>query len=247
MVKIHRILLYWILLTSIVVAQSSGQDSSHINDIFSIQPKYLLPQSRSDIQYQNFNVYYNRQVPKNRYNYTPDHLHQNPFGPDIRYSSFYTTRLVSDELNTMMHRPKDNAFVPVLGVAYIAMQMVSKYLLVKSELRIKPENILNCDSQLPIIEALWSDSPQTCKELYQLEHFNQKYTYKELESDINILVDQNLVKVKRLENEEIQYFPALDRSALHTTLETGRKDSLFTISQINQIDSLLICFGNPAR
>jgi predicted transcriptional regulator len=147
----------------------------------------------------------------------------------------------------MMHRPKDNAFVPVLGVAYIAMQMVSKYLLVKNELQIKPENILNCDSQLHIIEALWSKSPQTCKELYQLENFNQKYTYKKLETEINILVDQNLVKVKRLENDEIQYFPALNRSALHTTLERGRKDSLNTISQISQIDSLLIYFGNPSR
>ena len=247
MVKILHILLYWIILTSIVIAQSSGQDSSHINDIFSIQPKYLLPLSRSDIQFQNFNLNYNNRLPESGYYYTPEHLHRNPFGPDTRYGSFYTTRLVRDELNTMMHRPKDNAFVPVLGVAYIAMQMASKYLLVKKELEIKPENILNCDSQLHIIEALWRHSPQTCKELYQLEKFNQNYTYKELEADINKLVDQNLVKVKRLENDEIQYFPALDSSSLQTTLEKGRKDSLYTTSQINQIDSLLIYFGNPAR
>ena len=134
MVKILHILLYWIILTSIVIAQSSGQDSSHINDIFSIQPKYLLPLSRSDIQFQNFNLNYNNRLPESGYYYTPEHLHRNPFGPDTRYGSFYTTRLVRDELNTMMHRPKDNAFVPVLGVAYIAMQMASKYLLVKKEL-----------------------------------------------------------------------------------------------------------------
>ena len=247
MLKIHRILMYWIILVSMVLAQSSGQDSLHINDIFSIQPKYLLPQNRSDIQFQNFNLNYNHQIPESGYYYTPEHLHRNPFGPDTRYSSFYTPRLVRDELSTMMHRPKDNAFVPVLGVAYIAMQMAGKYLLVKHELEIKPENILNCDSQLHIIEALWLHSPQTCKELYQLENFNRKYTYKELEADINILVDQNLVKVKRLENDEIQYFPALDSSSLQTTLEKGRKDSLYSTFQINQIDSLLIYFGNPAR
>lgn len=247
MANINRILLYCILLTSIVIAQNSGQDSTHIIDIFSIQPKYLLPKSYSDIQFQNINIIYDHPLQENRYYYTPKHLQHNPFGPDTRYSSFYTTRLVSDELNMMMHRPKDNAFVPVLGVAFIAMQMVSKYLLVKNELQIKPENILNCDSQLNIIEALWSNNPQTCKELYKLENFNQKYTYKTLETDIHKLVDQNLVKVKRLENDEIQYFPAIDRSALNTTLEKGRKDSLFTISQINQIDSLLIYFGNPSR
>ncbi len=227
-------------------SQSFAQDSLKTNDLFSVKPKYLIPESRSDIQFQSLNLNYNDLNMKNRYNYTPDHLRQSPFGVDTRYSSFYTPRLVRDELNLMMHRPRDSAFMPILGVAFIAIQMASKYLLVERELQIKTSNILNCEPQLPILEALWEKNPQTCDQLYRRKVFNEKYTYHELEKDINHLMDQNLVKSKRMEDDSIQYFPALDKPKMQYTLKMGRKDPLITTAQVNQIDSLLIYFGNTA-
>ena len=224
-----------------------AQDSLKTSDLFSIKPKLLVPQSRSEIQLQNINLEYKFVPLNNNYHYTPDHLTSNPFGMDTRSSSFYTPRFIRDELNVMMSRPKDHAFVPVLGVAFIAAQMIGKYLLVERELQINPENILKCHKQIPILEELWQNNPQTCNQLYKIEYFNQAYTFKDLEININVLVDEKLVKVKRLENDELQYFPAINKSKLQFTLKEGRKDSLRTSVTIFQIDSLLIYFDNDPR
>ncbi len=224
-----------------------AQDSLQTNELFSVKPKYLIPQHHSEIQFQQIDLNFQNFDMPSRYYYTPDHLQQNPFSIDTRSGSYYTPRLVRDELNNMMYRPKDHAFVPVLGVAFIALQMASKYLLVARELQIKPENILNSQKQLPILEALWDKSPQTCNELYTIEKFKRMYSYKTLENDIMQLVDQKLVKSRRMENDEVQYYPAIERSTLQHTLQTGRKDSLTLSSQKSQIDSLLIYFDTSSR
>jgi hypothetical protein len=226
---------------------AAAQDSLQTSDIFSIKPKLLIPQSRSEIQFQNIDLKYQFGSLKNSYQYMPNHLSSNPFGMDTRSGSFYTPTFVRDELNIMMNRPKDQAFVPVLGVAFIAAQMIGKYLLVERELQIKPENILKCQDQLPILEELWQNNPQTCDQLYKIDFFNKTYTFNELENNLSRLVDEKLVKVKRLENDELQYFPAIDKFKLQATLKEGRKDSLHTTVNISQIDSLLIYFDNNPR
>ena len=235
------------LVTLCTFLTAVAQDSLQTSDLFSIKPKLLVPQSRSEIQFQNINLEYKFVPLNNNYHYTPDHLTSNPFGMDTRSSSFYTPRFVRDELNVMMSRPKDHAFVPVLGVAFIAAQMIGKYLLVERELQIKPDNILKCHKQMPILEELWQNNPQTCNQLYKIEYFNHGYTFRDLENNINVLVDEKLVKVKRLENDELQYFPAIDKPKLQATLKEGRKDSLKTSVYISQIDSLLIYFDNDPR
>jgi hypothetical protein len=229
------------------VLSSFAQDSLKTNDLFSIKPKLLLPQSRSEIQFQSIDLEYDLDTFDQKYHYTPDHLTSTPFGIDTRSSSFYTPRFVRDELNNMMHRPKDHAFVPVMGVAFIAAQMIGKYLLVERELQINSQNILNCSEQIPILEALWLRNPQTCDELYKLEKFNQKYTFRELENDLDVLVDQKLVKTRRLENDELQYFPAIDRIKVQNTLREGRADSIHVPSQTATVDSLLIYFDNTSQ
>ena len=56
---------------------------------------------------------------------------KNYYKIDYRSSSYYVPRMVKDELSLIMNRPKDKSFVPILGVAFLAAQLASKYIFVK--------------------------------------------------------------------------------------------------------------------
>jgi predicted transcriptional regulator len=211
-----------------------------VDSLFSIRPAYLLPESPAKMHFRHFEVNINGDKNPIPYIYTPTPDLNNPFLLDTRQSSYYTPRLVRDELNLMMHRPRDNAFVPVLGVAFIAAQMVNKYLLIADQLGVKPENILASIEQLPVLEALWQNSPQTCSEIYEQEQFKNNYTYTELLQAIHMLVEQNLVKVRKLEDQEKEYYPAIDKVQMQTIMEAGYQDSLYTPERKVQIDSLIL-------
>ncbi len=62
----------------------------------------------------------------NIYDYiSPDYIPRNPFELDLRRTSNYVPREVRDELNLIMNRPRDSAFLPILPVAFIALQLAS--------------------------------------------------------------------------------------------------------------------------
>ena len=169
-------------------------------------------------QWNNYNQsqlslnYYNQNNIFNSKRYHPSSvMPSDPFKLDYRSGSYYVPRMVRDELNLIMNRPKDNAFVPVLGVAFIAAQLASKYIFVQEKLKISKENILNTLDDYIIMNELWKKSPQTTSELYKIPGLKFKFTLKELNLKMDNLIDNKLIKQKNLEDKELQFFPAISK------------------------------------
>jgi predicted transcriptional regulator len=147
----------------------------------------------------------------NIYNFiSPNFMPKNPFALDLRQSSSYIPRQVRDELNLIMNRPRDSAFLPILPVAFIALQLAGQYLLVQLKTEISAIDIKKSRTALPVLRELWSKSPQTLTELYDVAKIRDNYTMHELEKMVEILVDNKLVKRREIENASTKYFAAID-------------------------------------
>jgi hypothetical protein len=118
---------------------------------------------------------------------SPNIISKDPFKLDVRGSSYYVPRMVRDELNLIMNRPRDNAFVPILPVAFLALQLATKYLLIQLKTEITTQDIENGQEGFPILKELWKKNPQTLSELYKIEELRDNYTMLELQRLIEIL------------------------------------------------------------
>jgi hypothetical protein len=145
-----------------------------------------------------------------------------PFKLDMRGSSYYVPRMVRDELNLIMNRPRESAFVPILPAAFLTLQLASKYLLVQKKTEITVQDVENAKEGYPILKELWKKNPQTLSELYKINHFNNDYTMLELQKIIDLLVDNKLVKRKLMEKSETLYFYALEEFQYNQLLEKGK-------------------------
>jgi len=155
---------------------------------------------------------------------SPTILPRDPFKVDMRGTSNYVPRMVRDELNLIMNRPRDNAFVPILPAAFLALQLASKYLLVQKKTEITFQDIENGKDGVPLLKELWTDNPQTLTELYKKPDIKENYTMLELQKLVKILIDNKLVKRKLIENSETKYFYALDKIKYEQLIEKVRKD-----------------------
>ena len=161
----------------------------------------------------------------NVYDYiSPDYFPRNPFKLDLRGTSNYVPREVRDELNLIMNRPRDNAFLPILPVAFIALQMASQHLLINKSTEITAEDIQNCQIALPILEQLWEVSPQTISQLYKNPDISERYTMKRLEELVYLLIDNKLVKSRKIENAETKYFYAIDAWHYKNIIEKAKEE-----------------------
>jgi hypothetical protein len=142
---------------------------------------------------------------------SPNFIPKDPFKLDTRSSSYYVPRMVRDELNLIMNRPRDNAFLPILPVAFLAIQLASQYLIVQQKTEITVTDVKNAEEGYPILEELWKKNPQTLSELYQSDSLQDKYSMLELQRLMGILVDNKLVKRKLVEKSETQFFYALEK------------------------------------
>ena len=142
----------------------------------------------------------------------PDYLPANPFKLDLRYTSNYVPREVRDHLNLIMDRPRSGDFLPILPVAFLALQLASQYLVIRQKTEITVENVVNTKEALPVLEALWIKSPLTLTELYERQRIQDSQTMRNLERLIALLIENNLVKTRLIENDETKYFPALTRT-----------------------------------
>jgi hypothetical protein len=162
---------------------------------------------------------------------SPDHFPSNPFEIDLRYTSNYVPREVRDELNRIMDRPRDGAFIPVLPVAFLAIQLAGQYLLIRKKTEITSENIEKAQKALPVLELLWIQSPQTLTELYQKERIQNNHTMRELQGLIDLLIENNLVRTRFIDNAETKYYTALNQAHFQelkrrsASLEHSRPDS----------------------
>jgi hypothetical protein len=151
---------------------------------------------------------------------------KDPFKLDVRGSSYYVPRMVRDELNLIMNRPRDNAFVPILPAAFLALQLASKYILIQMKTEISWKDVENCREGRPILEELWKKNPQTISELYKRENLKDNYTMMELQRLTEGLSDNKLVKRKLIENSETQYFFALEKIQYLHLVEKGKAEKL---------------------
>lgn len=178
----------------------------------------------SNFQYKNFDMRYHpsKVMPKN------------PFELDYRSNSYYIPRMVKDELNLIMNRPKDNSFVPILGVAFIAAQLATKYLLVQNKKKISTNNIFNTLDEKNILKALWKKNPQTASELYKNTIIDKAITLIKLNEGINRLVDNKLIKQKNLEDKELLFYPAITESEYNLILEELESNLIDSSSSIKR-------------
>ena len=191
------------------------------------QTELSLKYYKSDQTFQNNRYFPSNVMPKNYYEI------------DYRSSSYYVPRMVKDELNLIMNRPKDNSFVPILGVAFLAAQLASKYVFVQEKLKISKENILNTLDEQNILYALWNKYPQTASQLYENSEINIMTQMKELKLKINKLIDNKLIKQKNLEDKEVQLFPAVFQTEYKQILQQIVADSSLDSSQKEKIEKLM--------
>jgi len=163
---------------------------------------------------------------------------RDPLKLDVRGSSYYVPSMVRDELNQIMNRPRDNAFVPILAAAYLALQLSAKYLLIEKKTAITWQDVENSRVGRPILEELWQESPQTISKLYKREKLKSNYTMMELQRLTEILIDNKLVKRKLIENSETQYFYALAKNQYLYLIEQGetQKNNVYSDSTAKSIE-----------
>lgn len=194
-------------------------DSTSINF-----PKPVLPlRNWFDPTYDYFELKHEKnKLDINQYISPSNIIPEDPFKLDMRGSSYYVPGMVRDELNLIMNRPRDSAFIPVLPAAFLAVQLASKYLLIMMKTEISWKDVENSKEGLPILEELWKESPQTLSELYKREKLKDNYTMLELQRLTKVLIDNKLVKRKLIENSETQYFYALEKIQYFHLIETGK-------------------------
>ncbi len=169
----------------------------------------------------------------NRY-ISSDIIPSDPFKMDMRSSSYYVPRMVRDELNLIMNRPRDNSFIPILPAAFLAMQLASQYLFVQRKTEITTQDIINAQEGIPVLHELWKKNPQTISELYEISALQQEYTMSELQRLLNVLVDNKLVRRKLIEKSETQYFYALEKKQYDFLIDKEKSENF---SESNQSQS----------
>jgi hypothetical protein len=182
-------------------------------------PSPLLPlRDWKNLSDQYLEVKNDDKIPDVYHYISPDYMPKNPFEIDLRQTSNYVPREVRDELNLMMNRPKDSAFLPILPVAFIALQLASQYLIIQSKTAITAENIRNSQAGLPVLKQLWRQNPQTLSELYKCADISPHFTMTELQKILDLLIDNKLVRTRIIENAEMKYFYAIDEASYQNIL-----------------------------
>ena len=151
-----------------------------------------------------------------------------PFKIDFRESSYYVPVLVRDELNLIMNRPRDSAFLPVLGIAWIAYQMASHYIELEQKRSIEYGEILTAYPALPILYTLWKVNPQTVKQLYQNENIQHTMTFQQVQEKLDLLQQNNLIKSRVISSDSLLYFPGLNREQLLSILDYADRNLMMT-------------------
>jgi hypothetical protein len=197
------------------------------------QPK-LLPELNQFNPKSITNQYeLNDPITHKSYNYyNPENvMPKNFWEMDNRTGSYYTPRIVSDELAHMMDRLPPDSFVPLPTVALIAASIALQQLDIQKKIEIEAGDYLVDPELEPVLFSLWEKSPQTIKEIYESHEINKNRTVTKLKSDLQYLVDKKLVKIKKLENEPAKYFIAQDPVTVNNLIYHALEDETLTEDQ----------------
>ena len=194
------VIVFLIVKSSILCAQDSTKSSIGLT----FKPALIFPKFDSLLEI-------SRPEKITRREWIPRIDIRNPFAIDTRTSSYYVPRQVRDELNLIMNRPRESAFMPVLGLAaFLASQIAENVLFISLKTSIDAENILRSRNNTDILELLWEKNPRTADELYLEPPFENEMTCNGLIDSLNVLIENNLIRTRQ-EKENTFYFPALKR------------------------------------
>lgn len=234
--------IFIICLTRITWSQGGGLNPAYMTDSVYIQlrPKILPLRDWHKFEMQKLQMEYTKIELEQLNLISPNILPKQPWQLDIRGSSYYVPRMVRDKLNLIMNRPSETAFVPVLTVAFIALQMANQYLLVRKKTQIDTDNLLTAASDLVLLQELWKNSPQTMSQLYQKELYQEPITMVELQKILETLLDNKVIRMKTIPNAETQYFPALTKKHMSDLIDDCISDSSCTNSNRAKLLDLLV-------
>ena len=240
--NLTKVCIYIIFFTGIIWAQDESLKTSHLEDSIYIQlkPKILPLKDWHKFEVQKLQMEYEKIELEQLHPISPNIMPSRSWELDIRGSSYYVPRMVRDKLNLIMNRPNDTAFIPVLTVAFIALQMANQYLLVRKKTQIDTDNLLAAANHLTILKELWKSNPQTISHLYQNSFYKKSITLVELQKIMEILLDNKLVKMKTIPKAETQYFPALNKMELGNLIDHCVSDSSCTNSDRSKLLNILI-------
>lgn len=219
--------LYLFLFTALSWSQNIGLSNYSSSDSIYIplKPKILPLKDWQKFEMQKLQMEYSKAELEELNYISPLVIPRNPFELDMRGSSYYVPRMIRDELNLIMNRPRETAFVPVLTAGFIALQLAHQYLLVRNKTQINHENLLEASQGIGIIMALWKDSPQTLTQIYEKEIYEEPVTTIELQRILEILTDNKLIRSKKIPEAEMQYFPAMTKHEMTELIDHSVADS----------------------
>ena len=184
----------------------------------------INPQAKTPLQYYN---------PENV-------MPKNSWEMDYRSTSYYTPRIVSDKIAKIMHRPPPDSFVPLPAVALLAVKMASKYLDIKIKIEIKADDYIIDETLEPVLFSLWEKSPQTVAQLYKRKNIQNKRTMDVLMSDIQVLMDKKLVKIRKMQTEADKYFAAQDLATVKKLIQSALETDSLTDYQKQKLSTLSV-------
>ena len=161
----------------------------------------------------------NRVMPSNRFLW------------DYRESSYYTPVWVQDKLARIMNRPTPGEVFPLFPLALIAAKLAWQQMEIGQKIAIKPEDYLIESKYWPILKALWEKSPQSAEQLYERKEINKDRTLQVLKQDLQFLVDQKLLRHRKIPGQDTQYFAAQSRGKAILLLEKALRSDRFTMQQ----------------
>ena len=209
------------------------------------QPRYLPP---IDTLYSNeINFEISAPLPEHqRANYYDPKsvMPANPFYLDYRGGSYYVPRQVNNRIAQMMNRPSPDSFVPVFAIAMLAAKVALHYVNIEHKIRIEASDYLVQEKSFPLLQALWVRSPQTAFELYELNEVNENRTFVQTESELQVLVDQKLIKSKTQEEAPTLYFVAQSRETVLELLTAALTQDSHSETEKNTFHRLIILLND---
>ena len=71
---------------------------------------------------------------------------------------------------------------------------------------------------ISVLKVLWQESPQTLTKIYKNRELSERFSMRELQTLIDLLIDNKLVRTRKIENTETKYFTAINRRHFYDVL-----------------------------
>ncbi len=205
------ILLIFLLSTGIFGQTDSTQaDSTILPGLRPARP--MLPLSTFDPKDITINLYHqHRQKSPSTFNFNykiPD----DPFKIDYREGSYYIPESVHREIELGKGRDPGTIPIPYMQAALLAYQVLDKFIItpLTEQEKNNLDHLLQAETRLPILQALWTKGSRSLAELYSLKQVRAKHSVLELKRELAAMIEADLLSVSGV-NDDIKYKAWLSR------------------------------------